>query len=195
MDCATAALLRCRRCGAHLWPSSATPTSASRCCSTALTGTRHGVQLSRHHGRGVARHATLRTARPCCSTPWRARPALAQRRRARHHARAPPMRTCARGIQGRRRQEPAPHAQPHRAAGRTRVPMVMALNMTDEAKARGVTVDAEALSEALWRAGGGDGGDRRGRSLRSSKRCSVRRCRAPLLRYDPVLERDIARVK
>ena len=29
------------------------------------------------------------------------------------------------------------------------VPMVMALNMTDEAKARGVTVDAEALAEAF----------------------------------------------
>ncbi|HNC67806.1 MAG TPA: ferrous iron transport protein B [Thauera aminoaromatica] len=75
------------------------------------------------------------------------------------------------------------------------VPMVMALNMTDEAKARGVTVDAEALSEALGVpvvatvATGGEGVSALTEAL---QRAAVP---APLLRYDPVLERDIARVK
>ncbi len=75
------------------------------------------------------------------------------------------------------------------------VPMVMALNMTDEAKARGVPVDAEALSEALGVpvvatvATGGEGVSALTEALH---RAAVP---APLLRYDPVLERDIARVE
>ncbi|ACR02125.1 ferrous iron transport protein B [Thauera aminoaromatica] len=75
------------------------------------------------------------------------------------------------------------------------VPMVMALNMTDEAKARGVTVDAAALSEALGVpvvatvATGGEGVSALTEAL---QRAAVP---APLLRYDPVLERDIARVE
>ncbi len=75
------------------------------------------------------------------------------------------------------------------------VPMVMALNMTDEAKARGVTVDAGALAEALGVpvvatvATGGEGVGALTDALAHAK------VPAPLLRYDPVLERDIARVE
>ena len=75
------------------------------------------------------------------------------------------------------------------------VPMVMALNMTDEAKARGVTVDAGALAEALGVpvvatvATGGEGVAALTDALAHAA------VPAPLLRYDPVLERDIARVE
>lgn len=75
------------------------------------------------------------------------------------------------------------------------VPMVMALNMTDEAKARGVHVDAAALGEALGVpvvatiATGGEGVAALTDAL---QRAAVP---APLLRYDPVLERDIVRIE
>ncbi len=75
------------------------------------------------------------------------------------------------------------------------VPMVMALNMTDEARARGVTVDVGALAEALevpvvaTVATGGEGVTALTDAL---ARAAVP---APLLRYDPVLERDIVRVE
>lgn len=75
------------------------------------------------------------------------------------------------------------------------VPMVMALNMTDEAKARGVKVDAAALAEALGVpvvatvATGGEGVA----ALTDALQCAA--VPAPLLRYDPVLERDIVRIE
>lgn len=75
------------------------------------------------------------------------------------------------------------------------VPMVMALNMTDEARARGVTVDAAALAAALGVpvvatiATGGEGVAALTDAL---PRAALP---APLLRYDPELERDIARVE
>ena len=75
------------------------------------------------------------------------------------------------------------------------VPMVMALNMTDEAKARGVTVDAGALAEALGVpvvATVATGGEGVAALTDALARAAVP---APLLRYDPVLERDIARVE
>ena len=75
------------------------------------------------------------------------------------------------------------------------VPMVMALNMTDEAKARGVTVDAEALAEALGVpvvATVATGGEGVAALTEAIGRAAVP---APLLRYDAVLERDIARVE
>jgi ferrous iron transport protein B len=75
------------------------------------------------------------------------------------------------------------------------VPMVMALNMTDEARARGVTVDARALAEALGVpvvATVATGGEGVAALTDALPRAAVP---APLLRYDPVLERDIARVE
>ncbi|MDD3676454.1 ferrous iron transport protein B [Thauera propionica] len=75
------------------------------------------------------------------------------------------------------------------------VPMVMALNMTDEAKARGVHVDAAALGEALGVpvvatiATGGEGVAALTDALPHAA------VPAPLLRYDPVLERDIVRIE
>ena len=75
------------------------------------------------------------------------------------------------------------------------VPMVMALNMTDEARARGVSVDAAALAEALGVpviptiATGGEGVTALTDALAHAA------VAAPLLRYDPVLERDIVRVE
>ena len=75
------------------------------------------------------------------------------------------------------------------------VPMVMALNMTDEAKARGVTVDNAALAAALGVpvvatvATGGEG------VAALTDAIGKATAPAPLLRYDPVLERDIARVE
>ena len=75
------------------------------------------------------------------------------------------------------------------------VPMVMALNMTDEAKARGVTVDTAALGEALGVpvvATIATGGEGVGTLTEALPRAAVP---APLLRYDPVLKRDIARVE
>jgi len=75
------------------------------------------------------------------------------------------------------------------------VPMVMALNMTDEAKARGVTVDTTALGEALGVpvvATIATGGEGVGTLTEALPRAAVP---APLLRYDPVLERDIARIE
>ncbi len=75
------------------------------------------------------------------------------------------------------------------------VPMVMALNMTDEAKARGVTVDDAALAAALGVpvvatvATGGEG------VAALTDAIGKATAPAPLLRYDPVLERDIARVE
>ena len=73
--------------------------------------------------------------------------------------------------------------------------MVMALNMTDEAKARGVTVDHAALAAALGVpvvatvATGGEG------VAALTDAIGKATAPAPLLRYDPVLERDIARVE
>ena len=75
------------------------------------------------------------------------------------------------------------------------VPMVMALNMTDEAKARGVTIDAAALAEALGVpvvATVATGGEGVGALTDALARAAAP---APLLRYDPVLERDIARLE
>ncbi|KIN90832.1 ferrous iron transport protein B [Thauera sp. SWB20] len=75
------------------------------------------------------------------------------------------------------------------------VPMVMALNMTDEAKARGVTVDSSALAAALGVpvvATVATGGEGVAALTDALARAAVP---APLLRYDPVLERDIARVE
>lgn len=75
------------------------------------------------------------------------------------------------------------------------VPMVMALNMTDEAKARGVHVDAAALGETLGVpvvatvATGGEGVAALTDALPHAA------VPAPLLRYDPVLERDIVRIE
>lgn len=74
------------------------------------------------------------------------------------------------------------------------VPMVMALNMCDEAKARGVSVDGTRLAEALGVpvaetvATGGEGV---GALTDALARAALP---APLLQYDPVLERAIARV-
>ncbi len=62
------------------------------------------------------------------------------------------------------------------------VPMVMALNMTDEAKARGVTVDAEALADALGVpvvatvATGGEGRRHADRGHRQGAPCRRRCC-------------------
>lgn len=75
------------------------------------------------------------------------------------------------------------------------VPMVMALNMTDEAKARGVKVDAAALAEALGVAvvaTVATGGEGVAALTDALQRAAVP---APLLRYDPVLERDIVRIE
>ncbi|WP_287365505.1 ferrous iron transport protein B [Thauera sp.] len=75
------------------------------------------------------------------------------------------------------------------------VPMVMALNMTDEAKARGVHVDAAALGEALGVpvvATVATGGEGVAALTDALPRAAVP---APLLRYDPVLERDIVRIE
>lgn len=74
------------------------------------------------------------------------------------------------------------------------VPMVMALNMCDEAKARGVSVDGARLAAALGVpvvetvATGGEGV---GPLTDALARAAVP---APLLQYDPVLERAITRV-
>ncbi|MCL2524068.1 MAG: ferrous iron transport protein B [Betaproteobacteria bacterium] len=72
------------------------------------------------------------------------------------------------------------------------VPMVLALNMHDEATARGVTVDVDALAEELaiptlvTVATGGEGiGELTSGIARATPA-------APLLRYDPDLETDIA---
>ena len=75
------------------------------------------------------------------------------------------------------------------------VPMVMALNMTDEAKARGVHVDAAALGEALGVpvvATIATGGEGIAALTDALPRAAVP---APLLRYDPVLEQDIVRIE
>ena len=75
------------------------------------------------------------------------------------------------------------------------VPMVMALNMTDEAKARGVTVDIAALGEALavpvvaTVATGGEGVPALVDLLPKAAAPS------PLLRYDEALEREIAGIE
>lgn len=74
------------------------------------------------------------------------------------------------------------------------VPMVMALNMSDEASARGVTVDAAALADALCMpvvatvATGGEG------IAPLTDALAHARCPAPLLRYDPEIESAIERV-
>ena len=47
--------------------------------------------------------------------------------------------------------------------GSSEMPTVLALNMSDEAEARGLRIDVEALSRALGRARAVDGGDARGR--------------------------------
>jgi ferrous iron transport protein B len=72
------------------------------------------------------------------------------------------------------------------------IPMVLALNMHDEATARGVTVDVDGLAEELaipvlaTVATGGEGiGELAGSVARATTA-------APLLRYDPDLETDIA---
>lgn len=72
------------------------------------------------------------------------------------------------------------------------VPMVLALNMHDEATARGVTVDVDGLAKELaipvlaTVATGGEGiGELAGNIARATPA-------APLLRYDPELETDIA---
>ncbi|MBS0542857.1 MAG: ferrous iron transporter B, partial [Proteobacteria bacterium] len=72
------------------------------------------------------------------------------------------------------------------------VPMVLALNMADEARARGVTVDAAALAEALGVpvvatvATGGEGVTPLTEALMRAK------APAPLLQYDTDLEANIA---
>ncbi len=74
------------------------------------------------------------------------------------------------------------------------VPMVMALNMTDEARARGVTVDSGALAEALGVpvvttvATGGEG------VVPLTAALTQAAAPASLLRYDAPLEREIERV-
>ncbi|MBR0566722.1 ferrous iron transport protein B [Azoarcus sp. L1K30] len=74
------------------------------------------------------------------------------------------------------------------------VPMAMALNMTDEASARGVSVDAPALAEALGVpviatvATGGEG------IAPLTDALAHARLPAPLLRYDPEIESVIGRV-
>ncbi|MDR1228694.1 MAG: ferrous iron transport protein B [Azoarcus sp.] len=74
------------------------------------------------------------------------------------------------------------------------VPLVMALNMADEAQARGVTVDAQALSEALETpvvatvATGGEG------IAALSATLAHARPPAPLLRYDTESEEAIASI-
>jgi ferrous iron transport protein B len=74
------------------------------------------------------------------------------------------------------------------------VPMVLALNMHDEAAARGVTVDIPALAEELGIpvlatvATGGEGISELTGSLNEA------RCPEALLRYDPDIEADIAGV-
>ncbi len=71
------------------------------------------------------------------------------------------------------------------------VPMVMALNMSDEAQARGVTVDSRALGEALavpvvaTVATGGDG------IAPLTEALAQAAVPAPLLRYDASLEQEI----
>ena len=75
------------------------------------------------------------------------------------------------------------------------VPMVMALNMTDEAKARGVTVDTGALAEALsipvvaTVATGGEGVTALTDALPKAA------APAALLRYDQALEQQIAGIE
>ncbi len=74
------------------------------------------------------------------------------------------------------------------------VPMVLALNMHDEATARGVTVDVAALAEELAipvLATVATGGEGIGELTGSLSRASVA---DHLLRYDPALEGDIAAV-
>ncbi|MBS0511955.1 MAG: ferrous iron transport protein B [Proteobacteria bacterium] len=74
------------------------------------------------------------------------------------------------------------------------VPMVLALNMADEARARGVTVDAAALAEALGVpvvatvATGGEGVTPLTEALTRAK------APAPLLQYDADLEANITRL-
>lgn len=75
-----------------------------------------------------------------------------------------------------------------------RVPMVLALNMHDEAAARGLTVDTAALSEALGVpvlatvATGGDGVGQLTRDITGA------RIPEPILHYDAEYESDIAQV-
>ncbi len=74
------------------------------------------------------------------------------------------------------------------------VPMVMALNMTDEAKARGVSVDVAALGEVLGVpvvptvATGGEG------IARLTEAFAQAAVPAPLLRYDASLEQEIEHI-
>lgn len=71
------------------------------------------------------------------------------------------------------------------------VPMVLALNMHDEAMARGVTVDIPALAEELAipvLATVATGGEGMGELTSSIARAAVP---DPLLRYDPLLEEEI----
>lgn len=74
------------------------------------------------------------------------------------------------------------------------VPMVLALNMHDEAAARGLRVDADRLAEAIGApvvatvATGGEG------IAELTRHLAAARPAAPLLRYDEEIEADIARV-
>ena len=96
---------------------------------------RHGVPLPRHHGRGLARHAALRPRGLAVRHPGVL--ALPSRRR---RARSP----CARCFEDMRTLIQVGDAKNLRRTlnltallAELGVPMVMALNMTDEAKARG----------------------------------------------------------
>ena len=74
------------------------------------------------------------------------------------------------------------------------VPMVLALNMHDEATARGVTVDIPALAEELGipvLATVATGGEGMGDLISSISKASIA---DPLLRYDPAIESDIDQV-
>ena len=75
------------------------------------------------------------------------------------------------------------------------VPMVLALNMHDEAMARGVTVDIPALAEELAipvLATVATGGEGMGELTSSIARAAVP---DPLLHYDPLLEEEITTPK
>lgn len=75
------------------------------------------------------------------------------------------------------------------------VPMVLALNMSDEARARGVTVDTATLAEALALpvvATVATGGEGMGALTDALARAAIP---APLLRYDEALESQITAVE
>jgi ferrous iron transport protein B len=147
------------------------------------------VEVTRATARFDPRRRTARHA-------GRARPALAQRRRTRHHARPArrgPVRCLVQVGDAKNLRRTLTLTALLAELG---VPMVLALNMHDEAAARGVTSTMPALAERTRHPGAGHRRHRRRGHRRKLTAPSARRSKAAasLLHYDPEFERHIAAV-